>query len=82
MEPASDPVVHEGPQAMNRQRQSERTPVRAVYGFPVAANQYSVLTISRVAVSKSERSGARGPQDYQTSATSYSQSWQPGGDGD
>ena len=28
---------------MNRQCQSERTPVRAVYGFPVAANQYSVL---------------------------------------
>ena len=43
MEPVSDPVVERGPQAMNRQLQSERTPVKAVYGFPVAANQYSVL---------------------------------------
>ena len=43
MKPASDPVVREGPQAMNRQFQSERTPVRTVYGFPVAANQYAEL---------------------------------------
>ena len=43
MKPASDPVVREVPQAMNRHHQSERTPVRAIYGFPVAANQYAEL---------------------------------------
>ena len=35
--------MQEGPQALNRQPQSERTPARAVFGFPVAANQYAVL---------------------------------------
>ena len=43
MEPASDPVVREEPQSSNRQPHSERTPASAVFGFPVAANQYEVL---------------------------------------
>ena len=43
MEPVSDPVVREGPQSSNRQPRSERTPASAVFGFPVAANQYAVL---------------------------------------
>ena len=43
MEPVSDPVMREEPQASDRQPHSERTPTNAVYGFPVAANQYSVL---------------------------------------
>ena len=43
MKPVSDPVVREGPQAVNRQLQSERTPVKTIYGFPVATNQYSKL---------------------------------------
>ena len=43
MEPASDPVVPKEPQASHRQPLSERTPASAVFGFPIAANQFSVL---------------------------------------
>ena len=42
MEPVSDPVVRKEPQASNRRPRSERIPA-SVFGFPVAANQYSVL---------------------------------------
>ena len=43
MEPVSDPVMREEPQASNRQPHSERTPTSAVFGFPIATNQYAVL---------------------------------------
>ena len=43
MELVSDPVVREEPHSSNRQPRSERTPASAVFGFPVAANQYAVL---------------------------------------
>ena len=43
MKPVSDPVMRERPQALNRRLQSERTPVKTVYGFPVAANKYAEL---------------------------------------
>ena len=43
MKPTSDPVVRGRPQALNRHLQSERTPVRTIYGFPVATNQYAEL---------------------------------------
>ena len=43
MEPASDPVVREEPPSSSRPPLSERTPVEAVYGFPVAANKYEAL---------------------------------------
>ena len=43
MEPVSDLVVQEGPQPADGQPHSERTLANAVFGFPVAANQYSVL---------------------------------------
>ena len=43
MEPVSDPVMQEEPQTLLRQPRSERTPASAVFGFPVAVNQYAVL---------------------------------------
>ena len=43
MEPVSDPVMQEGPQPSDHQPRSERTPASAVFGFPVAANQYEAL---------------------------------------
>ena len=43
MEPTSDPVVREEPQSSNRRPRSERTPASAMFGFPVAANQFEAL---------------------------------------
>ena len=43
MKPASDPVWRDEPPSLRRQPRSERTPTDAVFGFPVAANQYTVL---------------------------------------
>ena len=43
MKPASNPVVREKPPSLRRQPISERTPTSTMFGFPVAANQYTVL---------------------------------------
>ena len=43
MKSASDPVWSDEPPSLRRQPHSGRTPVSSVDGFPVAANQFSVL---------------------------------------
>ena len=44
MEPVSDPVGQDRPQTAIHRPQSERSSTSAVYGFPLAANQYEALS--------------------------------------
>ena len=62
MEPASDPVGREEPQSSKRQPHSERTPASAVFGFPVAANQYEALQSAEFQSSGQRKEGLVNPR--------------------